>query len=52
MTGTTVVTIQVYKKNRDMRINVTNTEMVTDRKRWAVTVKNVDTTKMVEDGNG
>ena len=29
-----------------------NLEIVTDRKRWAVMVKNVDTTQMVEDGNG
>ena len=36
----------------DMRIYGINPEMATDRKRWAVMVKNVDTTQMVEDGNG
>ena len=36
----------------DMRIYGNNPEMATDRKRWSVMVKNVDTTKMVEDGNG
>ena len=29
-----------------------NPEMATDRKRWVVMVKKVDTTQMVEDGNG
>ena len=36
----------------DMRIYGINPVMATDRKRWAVMVKNVDTTHMVEDGNG
>ena len=36
----------------DMRIYCMNPEMPTDRKRWAVMVKNVDTTQMVEYGNG
>ena len=36
----------------DMRIYGINPEMATDRKRWSVMVKNVDTTQMVEDGNG
>ena len=36
----------------DMRIYGINPEMATDIKRWAVMVKNVDTTQMVEDGNG
>ena len=35
-----------------MRIYGINPEMATDRERWAVMVKNVDTTQMVEDGNG
>ena len=40
------------KLKNDMRIYGINPEMATDRKRWAVKVKNVDTTQMVEDGNG
>ena len=36
----------------DMRIYGINPEMATDRERWYVMVKNVDTTLMVEDGNG
>ena len=36
----------------DMRIYGINPEMATDRERWSVMVKNVDTTLMVEDGNG
>ena len=36
----------------DMRIFGINPEMATDRKRWAAMVKNVDTTHMVEHGNG
>ena len=36
----------------DMRIYDINSDMATDRKRWAVMVKNVDTTQMVEYGNG
>ncbi len=36
----------------DMRIYGINLEMATDRERWAVMVKNVDTTWMVEDGKG
>ena len=38
----------------DMRIYGINPEnlMATDRKRWAVMVKNVDTPQMVEDGKG
>ena len=35
----------------DMRIYGINPEMATDRKRWSVMVKNVDTTQMVEYGN-
>ena len=40
------------KQKSDMRIYGIIPEMATDRKRWAVMVKNVDTTQMVEDGNG
>ena len=36
----------------DIRIHAINQEMATDRERWAVMVKNVDTIQMVEDGNG
>ena len=38
----------------DMRIHGINPEMATDsdRERWAVMVKTVGTTWMVEDGNG
>ena len=36
----------------DMRIRDINPDMATDRKRWAVMVKKVDTTQMVEYGNG
>ena len=36
----------------DMRIYVINPEMATERERLAVMVKNLDTTYMVEDGNG
>ena len=37
---------------RDMRIYGINPEMATDRERWSVMLENVDTTYMVEDGNG
>ena len=40
------------KLKRDMRTYGINPEMATDRERWAVIVKNVDITQMVEDGNG
>ena len=39
----------------DMRVYCINPDMATDtsdRERWSVMVKNVDTTYMVEDGNG
>ncbi len=36
----------------DMGIYEINPDMDTDSERWSVTVKNVDTTQMVEDGNG
>ena len=36
----------------DMRIYGINPEKTTDKKRWSAMVKNVDTTQMVEDGNG
>ncbi len=36
----------------DMRIYGINPEMVTDRECWSVMVKKVDTTSMVEVGNG
>ena len=35
----------------DMRIYGINPEMATDKERWSVMVKNVDTTQMVEYGN-
>ncbi len=36
----------------DMRIYGINPEVATDRERWAVMVKSVDTTWMVEAGKG
>ena len=41
-----------WQTESHMRIYGINPEMATDRERWAVMVNKVDTSYMIEDGNG